>query len=206
MFSIFNAYLFIFSFFLPGAPRTTGSFFRPLRPSSLFWSGMQCPRFFTVLWFFISDLLWTNHSIPWVTPWLEPGTRPSIEYCNLLDPVSVNSLRLVRCTRADNPLLGREMLPNWREINLTFEVLPMIIVIKILPFGPKSNNRLKRGRKSGYNYRSTTTFRVHYTAHLELLVQAACVRHPWWRTKISWPLFSHTFFFFQYFGTTRRNI
>ena len=24
----------------------------------------------------------------------------------------------------------------------------------------------------------------------------ACVRHPWWRTKRSWPLFSPTFFFF----------
>ena len=24
----------------------------------------------------------------------------------------------------------------------------------------------------------------------------ACVRHTWWRTKRSWPLFSHTFFFF----------
>ena len=63
----------------------------------------------------------------------------------------------------------------------------------------------------------------------------ACVRHTWWRTKRSWPLFSPTFFFFffflsfsffsafyfsptseklpcvkisfpQYFGITRRNI
>ena len=54
-----------------------------------------------------------------------------------------------------------------------------------------------------------------------------CVRHPWWRTKQSWPLFSPTFFSFfypfyfwtnsgkcpclkicfpQYFGITRRNI
>ena len=54
----------------------------------------------------------------------------------------------------------------------------------------------------------------------------AYVRHPWWRTKQSWPLFSPTFFFFnafcfsptsgnlpwlkicfpQYFGITRRNM
>ena len=27
----------------------------------------------------------------------------------------------------------------------------------------------------------------------------ACVRHPWWRTKRSWPLFSPTFFFFFLF-------
>ena len=27
------------------------------------------------------------------------------------------------------------------------------------------------------------------------LVQAACVRHLWWRTEQSWPLFSPTFFF-----------
>ena len=27
----------------------------------------------------------------------------------------------------------------------------------------------------------------------------ACVRHTWWRTKRSWPLFSPTFFFFSFF-------
>merc|ERR1712106_1099064 len=27
----------------------------------------------------------------------------------------------------------------------------------------------------------------------------ACVRHSWWRTKRSWPLFSPTFFFFFFF-------
>ena len=31
-----------------------------------------------------------------------------------------------------------------------------------------------------------------------LLVQAACVHHPWWRTKRSWPLFLSTFFFLSF--------
>ena len=31
-----------------------------------------------------------------------------------------------------------------------------------------------------------------------VLVQATCVRHTWWRTKRSWPLFSPTFFFFLF--------
>ena len=37
---------------------------------------------------------------------------------------------------------------------------------------------------------------------LGILVQAACVHHPWWQTKRSWPLFSPTFFFLFLFSST----
>ena len=35
---------------------------------------------------------------------------------------------------------------------------------------------------------------------LEFWSRRACVRHTWWRTKRSWPLFSPTFFFFFLFS------
>ena len=71
---------------------------------------------------------------------------------------------------------------------------------------------------------------LHLLFSFSFWSRRACVRHPWWQTKRSWPLFSPTFFFFfflfsfyafcfsptseklpwlkicfpQYFGITRR--
>ena len=41
------------------------------------------------------------------------------------------------------------------------------------------------------------------TFHFRFWSRRACVRHPWWRTKRSWPLFSPTFFFFSFFFLLR---
>ena len=38
-----------------------------------------------------------------------------------------------------------------------------------------------------------------FSLSFSLLVQACLLRHPWWQTKQSWPLFSPTFFFFSSF-------
>ena len=39
----------------------------------------------------------------------------------------------------------------------------------------------------------------YYEVFLYFWSRRACVHHPWWRTKRSWPLFSPTFYFFLSF-------